>query len=102
MIAHYGAVPASMRAIVAVIDGELMGIAGLRYTPYGLVAFSELKPGMEKYPVSIMKGGRMLVKMIRESDAPVYAVGRLPTAPAFLQRLGFKPAQNEGTFVWEH
>lgn len=100
--AHYGGVPASMRAIVAVVDGEIMGIAGLRYTPYGLVAFSEMAPGAERFPVSTMRCARMLVQMIRQCQAPVYAMaGNDKTAPKFLARLGFVPTIS-GAYLWEH
>lgn len=102
MIAHYGAVPASMRAIVAVADGELLGIAGLRYTSHGMIAFSEMRPGAERFPVSTMKCARHLVRLIEQCHAPVYAVaGNDKTAPKFLARLGFIPTTS-GAYVWAH
>ena len=102
MVSYYGSIPASMKALVATIDGEIIGIAGLRYTPYGLIAFSEMKPGAEKYPVSTMRCAKMLVELIRETEAPVFALaGNKTTAPKFLARLGFVPTIS-GAYLWEH
>lgn len=100
LLEFFGAVPASMRAIVARVDGEIMGIAGIKYTAAGLVAFSDAKPGAERFPVSMVRMARMLVKIMGDIEAPIYALSSQPTAPALLERLGFVQTQNPEVYKW--
>lgn len=81
----------SVRALVGVVDGEILGIAGLEYAGEQMTAFSCYRPESKKYPLSTMKMGKRLVKMIENYGKNVLALADKdePTAPDFLERLGF-------------
>lgn len=94
---YEGDPPISMRAWVAVLDGKVVGIAGVAYGGLARVqdrpeAFSQFKPELEPYLTSapIRRAIRRVVKMIRETrPGPVAIASRKhPGAPALLARLG--------------
>lgn len=95
--------PASVRAFVAELDGEVLGVAGIAYWPNRIAAFADMKPGGEKYPLTIMRIARRVQALLREVKAPVYcnADPDFPNSPAFLAHVGFEHVGGR-TFVWRN
>lgn len=82
--------PATVRALVAELDGELVGIGGIEYVGRQRIAFCWVKPGLKVYPLVIARAARQVLKMA--NGAPVIAFGdpEEPTSDRFLSRLGFE------------
>lgn len=101
LIAWFGNVPATMRAIVVEHDGRLVGIAGLMRGADHLQAFSAMKDELRPHKRILVKVARMLQQMIAEAQAPVLAVcsEKEPTAPGLLASLGFRHWLDG---VWRH
>lgn len=106
--AFYGKAPSNtFKGVVAVKGEEVIGIGGVFYMQSHLVAFSDMKPEMRKYKKSIVKGVRLIMKMVKEAGRPVYTIAcpDEPTASKLLEGLGFKPTglRNEigETLIWE-
>lgn len=96
--AYYeGEAPATLRAWVAVLDGEVVGIAGIAYGGLSRSrpapeAFSEFKPALAPHlgSAAVRRGIRRVVKMIRQTRPRPIAIASPdhPGAPALLKRLG--------------
>jgi len=103
--AYYGSsVAPTVRAVVAVMDGKPVGIAGVKYERGALMAFSEIRNEMRPHRKAIVKGARMAVDMIRRIGAPVYAVGNLPTSDELLRHYGFErvgESRDGGVYQWQ-
>lgn len=82
----------TVRALVAVLDGEIVGIGGLRYQGDSVVAFSKLAPAIRSRRKDIVRGARAVMQMIERRGKPVMAAAEPtePNAPSFLARLGFE------------
>lgn len=80
----------SIRGWTATVDGEPMGMAGVVYVGNQVQAFSKSLPGLPKRWVA--KGAALTRRMLRELNCHVLAVAdpQIPTAPAFLKRVGFE------------
>jgi len=90
----------SFRAWVAELDGEPKGIIGLALTRPAANMFStfheELRPHLKAMPIlRLIKRAEAAVK---ESRTPVLALAEpgMATAPAILERLGFKHLGSSG------
>ena len=93
IVAWYGeTLHRRLRAIVGLIDGEMVAIAGLCYFDDVAEAFCELKGPAYTHKKTIMKGAKQLVQMIEDFGGPVVAVAdnEEENAPAFLRHLGFR------------
>jgi hypothetical protein len=86
-----GKVPATMRAIVAEHEGQLLGIAGIAMCEDHAQAFSGYRPGMRGWPVTMGRMAVVFASMLERAGVPVIAIcsETEPTAPALLARLGF-------------
>ncbi len=95
LIAFYGRPPpASVRALVAILDGRPVGVAGIKYERGAdggklLVAFSDMGPELRAYPVAVMRAARRTMALLRGRPVIALASPAEPNAPAFLARLGF-------------
>jgi hypothetical protein len=91
---YYGGLPAfSFKGMVAVEDGEVIGVGGVyRYAGVPLI-FSERKGQMRKHLKARAKAVRILISFAESLGPVVYAVPDPiePTAPYLLAKLGFKP-----------
>ena len=94
---YEGYPPATLRAWVAVLDGRVVGIAGVAYgglskSRFVPEAFSEFKPELQPYLRSpqVQTAIRRVVKMIRTTrPGPIaYADSKHPGAERLLTRLG--------------
>ena len=85
----------------AYLEGDdVLGVFGLCFDQPGerRIAFMEVKPefreriGCAKSKRALIRGGRMLVEMIKRTAGTVHAAAseEIETAPSFLERLGFE------------
>ena len=82
--------PEAIKGIAIEDQGELLAIAGLRYSS-PIMCFSDTRPGLKRSPKTIMKAAKRVVEMIEKSHLPVYAVAseQEPRSMQFLAHLGF-------------
>lgn len=81
--------PYSMRGIVALEDGEPIGIGGLFVFQGRLFMFSEIRPHALKYRRHILRAARRVLQLA--AGKIVYACAeQWDSAPRFLQHLGFE------------
>lgn len=91
--AFYGETPKrSMRAMVAVLDGKPVGLAGVYYHAGQVVAFSEAKPEIQGLRHAIGRGTLAVLAMFRRLNIPVLALAQqdIPGSERFLERCGFE------------
>lgn len=81
--------PHSVAAHVAVLDGEPIGVVGLMFDPRGAYYFSDLRPEMRRWPMTIVRGVRAFLADVGETNAPAIADTEEPGAPRLLSLLGF-------------
>jgi len=86
-VEYYGHVPASMRALVFFLNGELSGIGGYKIENGNLVVFSDLKEGVKVSKHTIWRCTKIIMDMVKEKGRPMYSVAE---NPELLKRLGFK------------
>jgi hypothetical protein len=91
--AFYGETPRrSMRALVAVLDGKPVGLAGVYYHQGQVVAFSETKPELQGMRHAIGRGALAVLAMLKRMNIPVLALAQqdIEGSAAFLARCGFE------------
>lgn len=89
--------PQTVRALVAVKDGEVIGLGGYWLRDGDAVAFSDIKPEFRKRPKEILKAARLLVGYLREKGIPMVAEAspHEKNSPRMLRWAGFE--QIEGS-----
>jgi N-acetylglutamate synthase-like GNAT family acetyltransferase len=100
LISFYGEAPKeTVRAIVAELDGEIIGVGSLVYQPKSVTGLKmEIKPEMRRYKFSLHKGAKMLLDMARATGMPAVAAIRdasEPRSSQWLERLGFQHAADD-------
>lgn len=96
---YYGHVPATMRAVVAMLDDEPVGIAGIAREGV-LKLFTEFRPVLEGRlsSITVWRGIKAVLKLAEAMDAPIYALAEHAEGARMLKRLGFE--EGPGYFVW--
>lgn len=92
-----------MRARVAVLDGDVVGLAGLMTQNGHLVVFSEIRPALRRFPMFILREARVLMQAIGEREAWCIADRSERGAERFLTYLGwrFVATTSQGkVFTW--
>lgn len=81
----------TIRAVVCEDQGEILAIAGLRYSK-PIMCFSEIMPRLKRSPRMILRMARLVVGMIDNTRGDVYAMAdpMEPTASRFLSYVGFE------------
>lgn len=86
----------SMRAIVADLDGEILGWGGLVYSRGRIAsAVMDMKPLGARYPVTAHRAGKMVMKMAERLGLEEVAAIRekkYPNSEKWLRLLGFELA----------
>ena len=88
-------------------NNELAAICGVTMGPGVMVAFSDIKPDIVAPKVTVWRTALRIMEKIKALDiSTVYAVAspKLPGAPAFLARLGFKHVESSvrgEVFIWQ-
>ena len=91
---YYGERPATtLKAVVILLDGEPVGIAGLSRERDRMRAFSEFKPELEPHlkSMTVLRAVKAVQRMIHESPLPV--IVQDSENPALMERLGFTEVQ---------
>jgi hypothetical protein len=101
VLAWFGSVPATMRAIVAEHEGSVVGIAGVSTMADHVQAWSAFDEVVRGHPVLMARAAVLVRRMIESVSGPVTAVcsETEPTAPALLARLGFEQVEGRR---WVH
>ena len=91
----------TVRALVALEDGEVIGAAGLYVDPERLVCFAKLTERMRKHPRAIVRAAKRLLEMAR-GRAPVHAMAdpQIEGSVKLLERLGFEKFPGTEVYVW--
>lgn len=87
------ACPLSFRGMVAEQGDDIVALFGVSYEQGIPVAFSEITDALRENKKDIVKGCRILMKMLDTVRGSVYAVANPdePTAPYLLIKLGWRP-----------
>ena len=88
---YYGSVPGTMRAMVAEMDGELVGLIGvIRATTHGRF-FCDFKPELQPYlqSIKIMRAVKAAHRFCDEYRGPIVAVAEHAEGCRILNRLGW-------------
>ena len=91
---YYGERPeVTVRAVVALLDGVPMAIAGLELRGDRAIAFSEFKPEFEPHlkDITVLRAVKAAQRMFRESRLPVIVC--TTSNPPLMERLGFTDIQ---------
>lgn len=91
----------SMKAFVAMMDGEPIAVFGLHYIDGAMVLFSYIKPEARSFRKSIVKGAKKVMDMAKRLNVPVYATAdeSVSQSASFLEWLGFTHYSN-GVYLW--
>jgi len=102
ILAWFGRVPASMRAMILVADEEMIAIGGVAHFKDGARAFMEWNDKIKKYPIATMKASLALMDRLRKDGytSVMACLHDAVVAPRFLERLGFKPV-TERVYRWD-
>lgn len=99
----YGDAPArTVRAIAAVRDDRVIGVAGVYADGSRLVMFSQLTDELRRDRRSIVRGIRRLTELARARRMPVHAVAdaAIEGSERLLEHIGFQRVSPE-VFVWQ-
>lgn len=91
--AWYGKIPYTMQCMLLEINGEPVAIGGLARQNGQMIAFMDMKPEAQKYPVLLMKSSKKVMNDIIEksiANPVVKPDEQYPNARNFLKRLGFE------------
>ena len=103
MLAIFGEVKQSSRAIVAIQDGEIIGGVGVRIDKYSgqQWMFMKLTDELIKNPKVIIRAWKIVKKWIELSPLPtrVFCDTSVENAEVFLLHFGFKEL-DKGVFEW--
>ncbi len=102
----YGHKPkVTIRAVVAELDGKVVGIGGIAYYKNQMVAFSEIRDDLRKYPVFIMKAAKRIAKLLDKHGKSAVAIAcpKEGNSQAMLERVGFtkiSSTEEQETYQW--
>jgi hypothetical protein len=89
------------RGWVAVLDGEVLGAAGVLHTsPFQ--AYATMRPEMAKWPKVMVRAIGMFREMLQEHYTSVYAVAdeKYPNSMRVLEKAGFQQVDGR-VFKWQ-
>lgn len=88
--AFYGKLPAfTMRGIVAVKEGEVIGLGGTYQHQGNTIVFCDMKESAKRYRKYILKAAKMVMAGIKDKRVFAICDTKQDTAPRFLEHLGF-------------
>lgn len=81
----------SFRGIVAELDNEVVGVAGVLHTS-PLQAFSNIRDVLREYPKTLILGVREFRKILNSYDSQIYAIANEneKNSTGFLEYVGFE------------
>lgn len=93
--------PFTTRGLSFFLDGELVGLAGVRFFKTFFLVFSEIRPDVNVSRATIYRCGIEVMNMVDDLNIPVVAVpGNGLTAPNFLKHLGFTPDETGEVYYY--
>jgi hypothetical protein len=98
-------VPYRIRAMTAIVDGEIAGIGGVMFLPNGTpAAFMQASDAVRTHKMALHRGAvRFFRELSRSLRRPIAAFPdeEIEAAPRWLERLGFTPSDdNEAIWIW--
>lgn len=100
----YGRIPYTMHCMLLMIDDHPMAIGGIARMNGQNVAFMDIKPAAQHYPVTLVKASKCVIDEII-SRSVVQSVAtpdpNLKNSRKFLTKLGFQQL-NEELMIWHH
>jgi hypothetical protein len=99
---YQGPVAHTVKAVVMEVEQEVLAIGGVAYLRGMTLAFMEMLPGAERYPVSLMKASRRAARELFTGIKPLLALcdDRLLTSEKYLQHMGFAPLRDD-YYIWQ-
>lgn len=92
VLAFYGETyPMTIRAVAAVRDGKVLGIAGVHRMGMGYGLFSDLSDEFIKNKRDVVRGLHEIEKITRSLKMTLYAIPQDPGNTKLIDRLGAKP-----------
>lgn len=93
----------TLRALVAELDGQPIGVIGLaRQGPVSRL-FSEFRPELRPHlkSMAVLRGIKTVLRWVEAAKIPVYALAQCdePDAHRLLKRLGFEQRDDE-VYLW--
>lgn len=100
-----GGVPATIRALAVVVDGDVQALMGVAYCGQ-IQAFSELKPEVRENKKVIAVAIRAMLRLLKSVKFPVYAVAdtSFPGSAKLLEKCGFEhlcDSQQGKVYLWQ-
>lgn len=93
---YYGERPhTTLNAIVALLDGEPVGVIGISREGNTGLYFSEYKPELNPRCITAMRAVKASVELVRNYPLPVLAASKTEEGNRLLRRLGFVPVTIE-------
>ncbi len=94
----------SFRAVVADLNGEILGIGGIYYPVSHCgkvpVVFSEFRPEMRRFPMTLARGALEIMNIVKGKTCFAVASEKFDGSCALLERLGFEHI-GERTYKWQ-
>ena len=93
----------SMKAVVGLNKDEVIGVGGAYIYNGYMVLFSDFKSEVrEHYKLSLMKGVYKLLKILKKTQLPLYALcdRNIEGADRLLRHIGFEPINGE-IYKWQ-
>jgi len=101
----YGQRPShTVRAVVAVKDDDVIGVAGICIQNGRAIVFSEKKEGTTYDKRTIVQGIRRVMGIAAQKKIPVYAVAdpKIDGSDTLLRHMGFMPThENSEVYSWQ-
>jgi hypothetical protein len=91
----------SVRAVAAVRDGQVLGVAGIYPGQAGWVMFAELSDDVRRDKRLVIRGYRAVQDLARRRPMPVVAIAdpEIPGSDILLEHMGFQRVAPE-VFLW--
>jgi RimJ/RimL family protein N-acetyltransferase len=96
-----------LRAWTALHEGRIIGIGGVQIMDDGTqIGFADLMPELRCHPLALHRAARRFMGEIRRAGSRRVVAMADPEQPAarrWLERLGFKPVEIDGTkvYLWQ-
>jgi len=98
-----GKLPLTVRAVVGLVDGAVVGCGGISEIDGILVAFSDFRPTARRYKLAIVKAAAAVIAEAQRSGARfIYAEAdpHEPGAERWMRALGFRPTGRARFYRW--
>lgn len=99
ILALYNDAPVTVRAIAAVENGQVFGVAGIYKDGFRDVAFVKITDKLKNDKRSIIIGSKLFFKMFGHRNMLAIKDQCLDSADGFIKHFGFKELQ-DGIYVW--